>query len=252
MQPDVSKEDIDIVNKILTARTLCQVLGVDASVLKEPNRDKLLKKAYLKLSLKVHPDKNHAPRSVEAFQLLGTSFARISQIDYDQPLNSRLPERVEAKSHQPEMPSDLATRIFEEMMRKKTQKTHTEFNSAQEKLFSKLKKSCRAKTKDGSDCMKTAVEGTMYCHVHRDYNPNKPKEEKPVKVQCQANTKEGSRCSKKAFEGGKYCIMHVDYDPSAKKPEPVEKVRCSGITKTGNPCMSYAQKGQKYCKVHSR
>lgn len=252
MQPDISKEDLDIVNKILTSRTLCEVFGVDASVLKEPNRDKLLKKAYFKLSLKVHPDKNHAPRSVEAFQLLGTSFARISQLDYDQPLNSRVPQQVEPKKYQSEKQSDLATRIFEEMMKKNQKQSQPEFTSAQEKLYSKLKKTCKAKTKEGTDCMKPAVEGTLYCHVHHNYDPGKPKPEKIVKEKCQANTKEGSRCSKSVFEGGKYCMFHLNYDPNVKKPEPPVKVKCAGIKKDGSKCSKSAQPGQKFCNMHSK
>ena len=237
------------VTRILNARTWCDVLGVNEAILKEPNYLKLLKKAYFKLSLRVHPDKNSDPRAKEAFQLLGTVYKLLTETGVNRPVRSQAPPPVKQSTPQSEETDDFASRIFEEMMRGKNKK-QSEFTSAQEKLFSKLKPECQAKTKDGFKCSNSRRANSTYCHVHRDYDPNEKKAEKLVKVQCKAKTKEGVQCSKWAVENGLYCSLHRDYDPNVVKQEPSAKVRCYGTTKTGNPCMSYAQKDSKFCKSH--
>ncbi|XP_016402696.1 dnaJ homolog subfamily B member 14-like, partial [Sinocyclocheilus rhinocerous] len=53
-----------------------EVLGI-----KKDANDEELKKAYRKLALKFHPDKNHAPGATEAFKKIGNAYAVLSNPD---------------------------------------------------------------------------------------------------------------------------------------------------------------------------
>ncbi|GCC19131.1 dnaJ homolog subfamily B member 14 [Chiloscyllium punctatum] len=78
-----TKEQLEGVQRIKRCKDYYEILGVskDAS-------DEDLKKAYRKLALKFHPDKNHAPGATEAFKAIGNAYAVLSnpakQRDYDQ------------------------------------------------------------------------------------------------------------------------------------------------------------------------
>ncbi|XP_020486621.2 dnaJ homolog subfamily B member 12a [Labrus bergylta] len=76
-------EQMEAVRKIKSCKDYYQILGVEKTASEED-----LKKAYRKLALKFHPDKNHAPGATEAFKAIGNAYAVLSNTDkrrqYDQ------------------------------------------------------------------------------------------------------------------------------------------------------------------------
>ncbi|KAF7660426.1 hypothetical protein LDENG_00281970 [Lucifuga dentata] len=71
-----NKEQVEGVQRIKRCKDYYEVLGVS----KEANEDEL-KKAYRKLALKFHPDKNRAPGATEAFKKIGNAYAVLSNPD---------------------------------------------------------------------------------------------------------------------------------------------------------------------------
>ncbi|XP_058044251.1 dnaJ homolog subfamily B member 12 isoform X1 [Ahaetulla prasina] len=78
-----TQDQVDAVKRVKQCKDYYEILGVsrDAS-------DEDLKKAYRKLALKFHPDKNHAPGATEAFKAIGNAYAVLSNPEkrkqYDQ------------------------------------------------------------------------------------------------------------------------------------------------------------------------
>ncbi|CAN8267994.1 unnamed protein product [Cochlearia groenlandica] len=68
-----SQEQISIVRKIKSRKDYYEILDLEKNCSVEDVR-----KAYRKLSLKVHPDKNHAPGSEEAFKSVSKAFQCLS------------------------------------------------------------------------------------------------------------------------------------------------------------------------------
>ncbi|KAH8383085.1 hypothetical protein KR009_006668 [Drosophila setifemur] len=66
--PDYSNDQLEAVRKIKKCKDFYEVLGVPKTA-----TDSEIKKAYKKLALQLHPDKNKAPGSVEAFKALGNA-----------------------------------------------------------------------------------------------------------------------------------------------------------------------------------
>ncbi|XP_034537563.1 dnaJ homolog subfamily B member 12a [Notolabrus celidotus] len=76
-------DQLEAVRKIKSCKDYYQILGVEKTASEED-----LKKAYRKLALKFHPDKNHAPGATEAFKAIGNAYAVLSNTEkrrqYDQ------------------------------------------------------------------------------------------------------------------------------------------------------------------------
>ncbi|KAJ7327101.1 hypothetical protein JRQ81_016860 [Phrynocephalus forsythii] len=68
-----TKDQVEGVQSIKKCRNYYEVLGVSKDAGEED-----LKKAYRKLALKFHPDKNHAPGATEAFKKIGNAYAVLS------------------------------------------------------------------------------------------------------------------------------------------------------------------------------
>ncbi|XP_023782781.1 dnaJ homolog subfamily B member 14 [Cyanistes caeruleus] len=68
-----NKEQMEGVLSIKKCKNYYEVLGVSKDAGEED-----LKKAYRKLALKFHPDKNHAPGATEAFKKIGNAYAVLS------------------------------------------------------------------------------------------------------------------------------------------------------------------------------
>ncbi|NP_997824.1 dnaJ homolog subfamily B member 12a [Danio rerio] len=68
-----TSEQLDAVKRIKRCKDYYETLGVSKEASEED-----LKKAYRKLALKFHPDKNHAPGATEAFKAIGNAYAVLS------------------------------------------------------------------------------------------------------------------------------------------------------------------------------
>ena len=63
------QEQIDAVKRIRKCKNYYEILGVNKT-----STDTELKKAYRKLALAFHPDKNNAPGASEAFKVINFTF----------------------------------------------------------------------------------------------------------------------------------------------------------------------------------
>ncbi|XP_055916538.1 dnaJ homolog subfamily B member 12 [Eupeodes corollae] len=70
---DYSSEQKDLVKKIKNCKNFYEVLGVTKDA-----TDSAVKKAYKRLALQLHPDKNRAPGAVEAFKIVGNAVATLT------------------------------------------------------------------------------------------------------------------------------------------------------------------------------
>ncbi|CAM6099437.1 unnamed protein product [Calypogeia fissa] len=73
---DASPEQIEIVARIRRTKDYYQILSVTKECTEEDVR-----KAYRKISLKVHPDKNKAPGAEEAFKAVSKAFMTLSDVE---------------------------------------------------------------------------------------------------------------------------------------------------------------------------
>jgi len=70
---DYTQEQIEAVKRIRKCKNYYEILGITKS-----SSESELKKAYRKLALNFHPDKNKAPGAAEAFKVIGNAYAVLS------------------------------------------------------------------------------------------------------------------------------------------------------------------------------
>ncbi|ESO07520.1 hypothetical protein HELRODRAFT_110480 [Helobdella robusta] len=99
-----TEEQMDAVKSIRSCKDYYEMLGLQ----RDCNDDEL-KKAYKKLALKFHPDKNHAPGATEAFKAISNAFSVLSDPTkrkrYDQFGNE---EKSEDARHAHEYEGDIS------------------------------------------------------------------------------------------------------------------------------------------------
>lgn len=74
--PEYSADQIEVVKRVKKCKDYYEILGVTKDA-----TDSDIKKAYRKLALEVHPDKNKAPGSAEAFKALGNACAVLTDAE---------------------------------------------------------------------------------------------------------------------------------------------------------------------------
>ncbi|EFA84686.1 DnaJ-like protein [Heterostelium album PN500] len=72
-KPKFTREQVELIKKIKTCKSYYEVLEV-----KKTATEVDIKKAYRKLALQMHPDKNHAPGAEEAFKIVTQAFSCLS------------------------------------------------------------------------------------------------------------------------------------------------------------------------------
>ncbi|XP_063708620.1 dnaJ homolog subfamily B member 12 [Culicoides brevitarsis] len=75
-EPDYTNDQLEVVKKVKKCKDYYEVLGV-----KKEATDSEIKKAYKKLALQLHPDKNKAPGAAEAFKAVGNAVAILTDAE---------------------------------------------------------------------------------------------------------------------------------------------------------------------------
>uniref|UniRef100_H3CTA2 DnaJ heat shock protein family (Hsp40) member B12a n=1 Tax=Tetraodon nigroviridis TaxID=99883 RepID=H3CTA2_TETNG len=96
-------EQLEAVRKIKGCKDYYQILGVEKSASEED-----LKKAYRKLALKFHPDKNHAPGATEAFKAIGNAYAVLSNAEKRRQYDQYGEERSHPSRHRRDFEADIS------------------------------------------------------------------------------------------------------------------------------------------------
>ncbi|XP_012686550.2 dnaJ homolog subfamily B member 12b [Clupea harengus] len=103
-----TSEELDAVKRIKQCKDYYETLAVKKDASEED-----LKKAYRKLALKFHPDKNRAPGATEAFKAIGNAYAVLSNNEKRRQYD-RLGEERASPSSQGPSPADFEADISPE------------------------------------------------------------------------------------------------------------------------------------------
>lgn len=94
-QREYTPEQMDAVRRIKTkCKDYYEILGVSKEA-----TDSDIKKAYKKLALQLHPDKNHAPGAAEAFKAIGNAAAVLTDPEKRKQYDIRGEEPVQSHNH---------------------------------------------------------------------------------------------------------------------------------------------------------
>lgn len=92
---EFTTEQVDTVRRIRKTKDYYQILGLEKECTAEE-----IRKAYRKVSLKVHPDKNKAPGADEAFKLVSKAFACLNEPELRQKYDQYGPEEAQDVARQ--------------------------------------------------------------------------------------------------------------------------------------------------------
>lgn len=95
-QKEYSPDQVSAVKKIKGCKDFYEILGVPKSATEAD-----LKKAYRKLALQFHPDKNKAPGATDAFKAIGKAFATLSDTKKREQYDSYGPSAFETDDSAP-------------------------------------------------------------------------------------------------------------------------------------------------------
>lgn len=105
---DYNKEQLEAVKRVKTCKDYYEILGVSKDA-----TDSDIKKAYKKLALQLHPDKNKAPGSAEAFKAIGNAVAVLTDVEKRKQYDMYGDEEKISRSHSHQYHEYNYTRGFE-------------------------------------------------------------------------------------------------------------------------------------------
>lgn len=262
MEVNITQADIDIVNKIINAKTLCEVMGIDNEFLRQVDVQKQLQKHYRKLCLKVHPDRNYTPKATDAFRCLTDAYNKLYSGQRD-PIPSKIPPSyMRPPSYTTNNTNKPTKEDYDDFIRNFFKSNGNPYNKSAggKQSNKKSNKKSSPKNDDYDDFIrnfgktnkpKTNNKPTTNNNTNSNSNNTSSNNNEPLKPNCTATTKSDTRCKNTAKDGSIYCHKHQDFTQSAKpKEEKPDKIKCRAKTKAGKPCSKSARDGSFYCAIH--
>lgn len=246
MNPVISEEDLKNVTSILNATTMCEVLGLDPQLINQPQK---LKSAYRRACIKVHPDKNKHPKTVEAFQLVTRCFETLQLTGLDQNVNDKIPKKINTnattkpKSNQSTPKSKTShPQTSQPSTKPNTPPPYSRFFGSD--FFDDYEEMLNKRSRTGIPTpTQEKFEDILKKMQQQRANRTRPN--------CDATTKTDTKCQNSANEGSKYCYRHQDYTPVTPNVKPeAPKIKCIALTQLNVQCSKFATHGSPYCTIH--